>query len=58
MENDAPHHGLTPGACTAIPGRGPMGGPRAVATGGGAIKPAIPIGDAEGHAGMLNGRTL
>jgi hypothetical protein len=34
-----------------------MGGQSAVATGGAAITRAIPIGDAEGHAYMLNGRT-
>jgi hypothetical protein len=34
-----------------------MGGQSAVATGGAAIKRAIPIGGAEGDARMLNGRT-
>lgn len=57
MENDEPHHGLTAGACVVMPARGPMDGQSAVTTGGTAIKRAIPIGDAEGHARMLNGRT-
>lgn len=57
MEHDAPHHGVTAGACAVMPGRGPIGGQSAVTTGGTVIKRAIPIGDAEGHARMLNGRT-